>query len=76
MRGIYFEDKNLMFDAWQDLEKKVLFLHELGTEFYTSIEGNYIPIEFGNKYDYVVLEWIEENDYKLVEMPQNEIYEQ
>jgi hypothetical protein len=76
MRGIYFEDKNLMFDAWQDLEKKVLFLHEIGTEFYTSIEGNYIPIEFGNKYDYVVLEWIEENDYKLVEMPQNEIYEQ
>jgi hypothetical protein len=76
MRGIYFEDKNLMFDAWQDLEKKVLFLHEIGTEFYTSIEGNYIPIEFGNKYDYVVLEWIEENDYKLAEMPQNEIYEQ
>jgi len=76
MRGIYFEDKNLMFDAWQDLEKKVLFLHDVGTEFYTSIEGNYIPIEFGNKYDYVVLEWIEENDYKLVEIPKNEIYEQ
>jgi hypothetical protein len=76
MRGIYFEDKNLMFDAWQQLEKKVLFLHEIGTEFYTSIEGNYIPIEFGNKYDYVVLEWIEENDYELVKMPQNEIYEQ
>lgn len=75
MRGIYFEDKNLMFDAWQDLEKKVLFLHDVGTEYYTSIEGNYIPIEFGNKYDYVVKEWIEENDYELVEMPQNEIEE-
>ena len=76
MRGIYFEDKNIMFNAWQQLEKKVLFLHDIGTEFYTFIEGNYIPIEFGNKYDYVVLEWIEENYYELVEMPQNEIYEQ
>jgi len=75
MRGIYFEDKNLMFDAWQQLEKKVLFLHEIGTEFYTSIEGNYIPIEFGTKYDSIVIEWIEENDYKLVEIPQNEIEE-
>jgi len=75
MRGIYFEDKNLMFDAWQDLEKKVLFLHEIGTEFYTSIEGNYIPIEFGNKYDSIVIEWIEENNYELVEIPQNEIEE-
>lgn len=76
MRGIYFEDKNIMFDAWQKLEKKVLFLHDIGTEFYTFIEGNFIPIEFGNKYDYIVIEWIEENDYELVEMPQNEIYEQ
>lgn len=76
MRGIYFEDKNIMFNAWQQLEKKVLFLHDIGTGFYTFIEGNYIPIEFGNKYDYVVLEWIEENYYELVEMPQNEIYEQ
>ena len=75
MRGIYFEDKNKMFDAWQDLEKKVLFLHDKGTEFYTSIDGNYIPIEFGNKYDYVVKEWIEKNNYELVEMPQNERYE-
>lgn len=76
MRGIYFEDKNIMFDAWQKLEKKVLFLHDIGTEFYTFIEGNFIPIEFGNKYDYIVIEWIEENDYELVDMPQNEIYEQ
>jgi hypothetical protein len=75
MRAIYFEDKNLMYDAWQVLENNVLFLHDVGTEYYTSIEGNFIPIEFGNKYDYVVLEWIEENDYKLVEMPQNEIEE-
>jgi hypothetical protein len=50
-------------------------LHEFGTEFYTSIEGNYIPIEFGNKYDHIVIEWIENNNYELVEMPQNEIYE-
>ena len=76
MRGIYFEDKNIMFDAWQKLEKKVLFVHDIGTEFYTFIEGNFIPIEFVNKYDYVVKEWIEENYYELVEMPQNEIYEQ
>jgi hypothetical protein len=75
MKGVYFEDKNLMFDAWQELENKVLFLHDKGTEFYTYIFGDYIVTEMGTKYDEVVKEWIEENDYKLVDIPQNEIEE-
>jgi hypothetical protein len=75
MQGIYFEDNEILFDAWQQLEKKVLFLHEIGTEQYTYINGQYIVIEMGKIYDYVVLEWIEENNYKLVEMPTNEVDE-
>jgi hypothetical protein len=75
MQGIYFEDKNIMFEAWQQLEKKVLFLHEIGTEQYTYIDGQYIVIEFVERYADVVSEWILENDYKLVEMPTNEVDE-
>lgn len=75
MQGIYFEDKNKMFAAWEQLEKIVLFLHEIGTEYYTYINGNYIVIELYTKYDEVVLNWIEENKYKLVEIPNNDIEE-
>ena len=75
MQGIYFKDKNKMFAAWQQLEKNVLFLHDNGTVYYTYINGNYIVIELYTKYDEVVLNWIEENKYKLVEIPNNDIQE-
>jgi len=75
MQGIYFEDKNKMLEAWEQLEKIVLFLHDNGTEYYTYINGNYIVIELYTKYDEVVLNWIEENKYKLADMPNNDIEE-
>jgi hypothetical protein len=75
MQGIYFEDKKIMVAAWQQLENNVLDLHDKGTVHYTYIDGNYIVIELGTKYDEVVKEWIKKNDYKLVEIPQNEIEE-
>ena len=75
MQGIYFEDKKLMFAAWEQLEKIVLFLHDTGTLYYTYINGNCIVIELYTKYDEVVLNWIEENKYKLVEIPNNDIEE-